>query len=293
MPQSTSTMKLVSFLLFGLIGISFASVLIKLCAAPALTIAFYRLFIATLFYTLLAEIKSLRPSTGPFKKKMLLSGLFLALHFITWITSLQYTSVISSVVIVQSSPLFAAIASALVLKELPGRKTLIGLGFGIGGMAGMAVVDLNQTGSNLIGNILALAGAIFAAAYLIIGRSIRAHMDTINYVKWVYGSAAGCVLVIIFFTSTPLTGFTPQTWLILMAIAAGPQIVGHTSLNYALKHLTAITVSLFTLAEPFGATLLAFFLLGEQPSPLKIVCGVIILYGIALAILGEKRNIEQ
>jgi drug/metabolite transporter (DMT)-like permease len=285
--------KLFLFLFFGLIGISFASVLIKLCAAPALTIAFYRLFIATIFYTLLAKLKRPTLETRPLKSKMLLSGLFLALHFITWITSLQYTSVISSVVLVQSSPLFTAIASALILKELPARKTMIGLGFGIIGMVGMALIDLNQTGSNLMGNGLALAGAIFAAAYLTIGRSIRAHMDTINYVKWVYGSAAGCVFVTSLFTSTSLTGFTPHTWLILMAIAIGPQIVGHTSLNYALKHLTAVTVSLFTLAEPLGASLLAFFLLGERPSLLKIVFGVIILYGIALAILGEKRNIEQ
>ncbi|MBD3373432.1 EamA family transporter [candidate division KSB1 bacterium] len=293
MSQSTSMTKLFLFLFFGLIGISFASVLIKLCAAPALTIAFYRLFIATIFYTLLAKLKRPTLETRPLKSKMLLSGLFLALHFITWITSLQYTSVISSVVLVQSSPLFTAIASALILKELPARKTMIGLGFGIIGMVGMALIDLNQTGSNLMGNGLALAGAIFAAAYLTIGRSIRAHMDTINYVKWVYGSAAGCVFVTSLFTSTSLTGFTPHTWLILMAIAIGPQIVGHTSLNYALKHLTAVTVSLFTLAEPLGASLLAFFLLGERPSLLKIVFGVIILYGIALAILGEKRNIEQ
>lgn len=293
MSQSTSMTKLFLFLFLGLIGISFASVLIKLCAAPALTIAFYRLFIATLFYTLLAKLKSRPPATRPLKSKMLLSGLFLALHFITWITSLQYTSVISSVVLVQSSPLFTAMASALILRELPSRMTLTGLGFGIVGMVGMALVDINQTGANLMGNSLALAGAIFAAAYLTIGRSIRAHMDTINYVKWVYGSAAGCVLVIVLFTSTPLSGFTSQTLLILMAIAIGPQIVGHTSLNYALKHLTAVTVSLLTLAEPLGATLLAFFLLEEQPSLLKIVFGVIILYGIALAILGEKRNIAQ
>lgn len=277
----------------GLISISLASVLIKLCPAPPFTISSYRLLIAALIYLLIARLRR-RPVWGAFspagRRWAFLSGLFLGIHFLSWISSLRYTSVAVSVILVQTFPVFVVIGSWLFLHERPSRRTAIGM---ILALAGGVVITL-EAGRNgevrMAGNLLALTGALGAAGYYLIGRKLRSEVDTVPYVGLVYSVAAVVALAATLGSGAPMTGFTLRTGLLLVAIALLPQVIGHTSLNWALKHYSATTVSILTLAEPLGATILAFFILHEKIGGQTLTGGLIILAGVALTLLGERSG---
>ncbi|HOT95937.1 MAG TPA: DMT family transporter [bacterium] len=274
----------------GLVSISLASVLIKLCPAPPFTISSYRLFIAAVIYLLFACLRG-RPVWEAFtpsgRRWALLSGLFLGIHFLSWISSLRYTSVAVSVILVQTFPVFVVIGSWLFLQEQPSRRTAVGM---ILALAGGVVITLEAGRSGeirLAGNLLALTGALGAAGYYLIGRKLRSAVDTVPYVGFVYSVAAAVALTATLGSGAPMAGFALRTWLLLIAIALLPQVIGHTSLNWALKHYSATTVSILTLAEPLGATILAFLILHEKVGSLTLFGGLIILAGVALTLLAE------
>jgi drug/metabolite transporter (DMT)-like permease len=225
-------------------------------------------------------------------------GIFLALHFATWITSLEYTSVASSVVLVSTSPLWVALLSPLVLRERPSRLVIFGMVVALigGTLVGFSEAcsvtsrglicpvasELFQGGASLW-NLLALSGAITAAGYLLVGRWLRPTISLMVYIFTVYGVAAVILLILAVFSGKPLAGFPPVTYLYLLILAAGPQLLGHTSFNYGLRYLSASFVSIALLGEPIGSTILALIVLGEIPGPLEVIGGVIILVGIYLA----------
>ncbi len=274
-------------------AISIASIWIKKCSAPTLIIALYRLAIAAVFYTVLTFTKSslrLTKRLLPDSLLLLLSGIFLALHFATWITSLRYTSVASSVVLVQTSPVFVALGSFFILKEKLPWPLITGIVVTLCGAIIIGANDASLEGSQLTGNALAVAGAICAAGYFLIGRISREKLETITYVSIVYSVAAITVLVLVIAQRYSMVDYSAQTFLYLIGIAVGPQIIGHTSLNWALKYFSATSVSVAALGEPIGATVLAIFLLGEQPSLLKIAGAVIILAGVTITLVAENRN---
>ena len=217
------------------------------------------------------------------------SGALLALHFAFWISSLDYTSVMSSVVLVSANPLFVALASVLVLREPLGRWTELGIAVAILGGALVGLSDFGQAGgSSLKGDVLALLGAAAASGYLLIGRRLRQRMSLLPYVGVAYSTAAVVLLVMAAASGTPLHGYSLAGYALVGLLAAGPQLIGHTSYNWALKHVSAVFVTVTLLAEPIGATLLAIPLLAEVPSPVRLVGGVVILAGIWLAARGEK-----
>ena len=198
--------KKVFFLLpLGLIAISLSSILIKLCHAPVFTIAAYRLTIASLFFVGIHKLKR-RSILSPFSRRQLLlaviSGLFLTLHFATWIASLQYTSVASSVVLVQTSPIFVAVGSFLFLKEKISRLLLTGIVIAILGSSMVSMLDLSINEMSLRGDLLAVVGAVGAAGYLLLGRMLRSSIDTFTYAVVVYSVAAICLLALAVFTGS-------------------------------------------------------------------------------------------
>jgi len=275
----------------GLISISLSSVLIKLCPAPPFVISSYRLLIAALVYLAVARFQRKpvwRAYTSRSRRWALLSGLFLGIHFLAWISSLRYTSVAISVVLVQTFPVFVVLGSWLFLHERPTRLTVTGMVLALGGSVAISLGAGSGGENRMIGNVLALIGALGAAGYYLIGRRLRTEIDTVRYVGLVYSVAAFVALTVTLSSGQPMTGFDPRTWLLLFAIALLPQVIGHTSLNWALKHYSATTVSIFTLAEPFGATLLAFIILQEHISRLTIWGGLIILAGVALTLANER-----
>jgi drug/metabolite transporter (DMT)-like permease len=257
-----------------------------------LVIASYRLSLASLFYIALGRVRSLRPQQRVAAPKMrwaLYSGLFLSLHFIAWISSLQYTSVASSVVLVQTAPVLVAIGSYFFLQEKGSGLLFSGIGLSLAGSLLISYFDFQGQSASLKGNLLALAGAAGAAGYLIFGRRLRQELDTISYVRLVYSAAALATVAMALSTGQAFFGYSTSTYILLFLLALFPQVIGHTSLNWALKHFSATSVSIMTLAEPIGASILAYWILHEQISGMKILGGSIILLGIALTVLSESK----
>ena len=286
----------------GILAVSAASIFIRFAQqeAPSLIIAAYRMVVSGLVLTPLAlprrwpELRSLsRRELG----LALLSGLLLALHFITWIQSLEMTSVASSVVLVTTSPLWLALLARLLLGEALSRRTAIGLFVALSGGVIMALSDSCDgpigslacpplaefvQGRAFLGNLLALIGAWTGAGYFLIGRRLRPSLSLTSYIFLVY-SAAGLILALIVLASgIPAFGYSGQTvlWMVLLALL--PQVLGHSSFNWALGHLPAAYISLPLLGEPLGTIFLAFFILGETPSSFKLVGAALILGGILL-----------
>ena len=277
----------------GLIAVSVASIFIKLCDAPALVIATYRLTIASVFYLGYTGVKQ-----GKFWQKfsiaqlktIFVAAVFLTIHFSTWITSLKYTSVASSVILVQSAPIFVAFGSIVFLKERPSVLLIVGAVIALIGSIMISVLDYSDDKNAMTGNLLAIGGAIGAAGYLLAGRKIRGQVDIFSYVSAVYSLTAVALLIMAILNGASFFGFNTEVYLLFFAIAIFPQIIGHTSLNWALKYFSATAISIAILAEPIGASILAVFILGEQLTVVKIFWGTIILSGVLIALIAETRN---
>lgn len=277
----------------GVMTVSTAAILIRLAQVEAhsLVIAAWRLTLATLILSpivLSTRRSELRRLTRREWGSTLASGLLLALHFATWITSLAYTSVAASVVLVTTQPLFVGLASHLLLRERLARGMVVALILATAGGILIGLGDLGEGTHQLWGDALALVGAIAAAGYFLIGRRLRARLSLLAYVFPVYGTAALTLMAVMRISGFPALPHRPQTWASLLLLALGPQVLGHSSLNWALRYLSATYVTLAMLGEPIGSTLLAWWLLGERPSPWAVIGGALILAGIAVASHAER-----
>lgn len=289
-------------ILAAILAVSTASILIRFAQqdAPSLVIAALRLTFASLALAPVAMTRY-RAELRRFTRRDLLlgalAGLFLAMHFATWITSLEYTSVASSVVLVSSGPLWVALLSPLFLREPMTRPVLLELTLAL---AGGSVIGLSDScslqaglvcppfaefvqGSAFLGNFLALVGAWAVAGYLMIGRSLRAHTSLIPYIFVVYGFAALALLGVMSIAGQRPSGYPPMTYMYILLLALIPQLIGHSTYNWALRYLPAALVSITTLGEPIGSAILAYFILQETPSLLTLLGGALILAGIYLA----------
>jgi drug/metabolite transporter (DMT)-like permease len=281
--MSTPTIRPYLVLAMGMVAVSFASIFIRLAEAPSLVIAASRLTIASLILAPAAFIRSkdeLRSLTKADLRLALLSGLFLGLHFATWISSLEYTSVASSVVFVDTSPLFVGLASHFLLKERVSQKMFVGIAIAVLGGMTIGYGDFGLGAGELLGDFLALAGAVAVSGYLLVGRKLRPNLSLLSYIFLVYSTAAAFLIVLCLATGHTFSGYPRQTYLMFFLLAVVPQIIGHSSYNWALKYLPATFVGVGTLGEPIGSTILACFILNEVPTLAKIGGGVLILAGI-------------
>ena len=287
----------------GILAVSTASILIRYAQAEAssLAIAAFRLGLSVIFlspYVICKHREELRGLTGPDLRLALFSGLLLAVHFASWISSLEYTSVASSVVLVTTTPLWVAVMGPLFLGEKVSRQALGGMGLALIGGVVVALSDGCQgslfqfscpssggmAGSQaLLGDGLALLGALTAAGYMMVGRHLRQKLSLASYIFLVYLMAAACLFLVLLLREGIPTGYSPVIYLWLILLALVPQLMGHTILNWALRYLPAALVSLSLLGEPIGSTVLAALFLGERPSALKIFGAILILLGIAAA----------
>jgi len=281
----------------GVAAVSSAALLISLARAqgvPALAIAALRMSIAGLVVGPIAVLCCRKEIRGLSMGEVLhaaAAGVLLALHFAFWISSLDDTSVMSSVVFVSTSPIFVGIASVLLLKERVGMSTAIGIAVSIVGAVFVALSDFGQPGRHLLrGDLLAVLGAVAASGYLLIGRRVRKRMSLTLYVGIAYVSAALILLAIAVATGTRLAGYPREGYLWIALLAAGPQLLGHTAYNWALRYVSATFVTVTLLAEPVGATLLAIAFLAQVPSALRLAGGACILAGILLAARAESRG---
>ena len=276
----------------GVAAISTSAVLIRLAEAPPPIIALYRMFFSAVFF-LPFGLKQWR-SQKLTKSQLSLAlgaGIMLALHFLFWMTSLDHTSVASSVVLVTTQPLWVFLISILFLQEKPTPRMWLGLAVAL---TGSVLVTFTQGGgeaSRLYGNVLAIAGAIMMACYFLLGRRLRRDLPLALYSLLVYGSASLALAIFAVVRGLPVGGYTSSTWLIFLALALVPTVLGHNSLNWALKFLPATMVSVTILGEPLGASIMAVFVLREIPSLLETFGSLVTLFGIFLVWWGDaKRN---
>lgn len=301
---------LLPFALFiAILAVSTASIFIRLAQeeAPSLVIAAYRLTLASLILAPAAltrhraELRGLRRGEWLLG---LLSGLFLAVHFATWISSLEYTSVASSVVLVSTGPLWVSLLSPLLLRERLTRPAILGMLLALTGGVLIALSDacpepvegwqdglicpslagLAQ-GRAMPGNFLALAGAWAVSGYLIIGRRLRAKVSLLPYIFLVYSMAALALIVIMLAAGESPLGYPAMTYVWMLLLALAPQLIGHSTYNWALRYLPAAFVAVTTLGEPIGSTILAYVILQETPTISKLLGGALILAGIYVASL--------
>lgn len=228
----------------------------------------------------------------------LLSGFFLALHFATWIASLRHTSVASSVALVTTNPIWVGLASWLLFRDPPGRRTVAGIAVAIGGSLMLVLADATGAspavgGAPALGNLLAIAGAMAMSGYLLVGRRLNHRMSLLAYVAVVYGSAAFCMLTIAWLLGDPVTALPEAAWWPVLLVALGPQLVGHTLINLSLRKLSATFVALAVLGEPVGSAFLAWLFLGEGFGGWQALGFVTLLAGIAIAateVSGSKAS---
>ena len=282
----------------GVVVVSFAAILIRFAhaeGASSLTIAAVRLGLAAALLAPFACLRHGKEILRLGKREFalcVLSGAFLALHFWTWITSLEYTSIASSTALVTTNPLWVGLASALLLRERPGRAALTGIALTIAGSflifaADAGPADGGSGKAPLLGNSLALIGALSASGYLLVGRALRAKISLIAYVWLAYAIAAMLLIGGLIASGTSIAGLPAPAWGFMALLAIGPQLIGHTAFNWALRRLTATFVAVSILGEPIGSALLAILLFGETFSALQLGGFVLLLAGIFVAARGE------
>ena len=279
-------------LVFGIIGVSTGSIFARLADAPALVTAAYRLGLASAILIPLAAWKTrdeLRKLSFHDYKLAALSGLFLALHFATWISSLDYTAIANSVVLVDTIPLWVGLLNPLITKDRITRTTVISIVVSVIGAGIIGYGDFATGGQALWGDLLAIAGAVCAAVYLLIGRNLRRRLSLLSYVAVCYGSAAGILWLIVLLLNLPIIGYSTQTVAAFWAMALISQICGHSSYNWALKWFSTGFVAVALLGEPIGSTILAYIIFDEGLTWAKLCGGLFVLSAIYIAAAGEKK----
>lgn len=284
-PATPSRARVYAGLIVGVVAVSWAAPLIRFADAPSLAISAWRLTFAATPLLLLALVRersvlaALTPRTWGW---LVLSGVALALHFATWIASLKYTTVASSVALVTTQPVWVALFAWAVLSERVGPRGLGAIALCLAGSVLIGARDFAAGGQALWGDVLAVLGAILAAVYFVIGRRVREALTLGSYVGVVYSVAALSLLAAHLFVDSPLTGFTPRTWAVLAGLAVVPQLIGHSLLNASVRHLSAPFVAVSTLGEPVLSTLWAIPLLGERPDWVQLTGGGMALVGVVL-----------
>ena len=295
-------------LLLGVLAASTASIFVRYAQrdAPSLTVAAGRLVLATLVLCPLALTRH-RSALARLRARelllALLAGAFLALHFALWIASLERTTVASSVVLVTTTPLWVALLAPLLLREAITRGVALGI---LLASAGSLIVGWSDAGGPqgtaalvsaagparsgaLLGDLMALAGAWMMTGYLLVGRRLRSGLTLVPYVFVVYGMAAIVLVLWMAISGRSFTGLAPRTWLWLALLALVPQLLGHSSFNWALRYLPASFVAIALLGEPVGSTALAWALLREIPGPFTLGGAALVLTGIAVAARAAPR----
>jgi drug/metabolite transporter (DMT)-like permease len=279
-------------IVLGVSAVSTSAPLIRAAAAPAFAIAFWRNAMASgllVPFTLVRARAELRGLTARDKRLALTAGGLLALHFATWIPSLSFTSVASSTALVATQPVWAALIARYQGDRMPAIGWA-GIGISVVGAALLTGIDLHFSARALTGDLLALVGGFFAAAYVTVGAEVRRTVSTTVYTTVCYATTAILLLLLILGTRTKLAGFSGRTWLAIAALTVGAQLLGHSVFNRVLKTTSPTIVSIAILFEIVGATVLAALFLDESPRLAALPAAAFIVAGVVLVIrAGERR----
>ena len=289
-PPAPARPPTVDLVLLGVavVAVSTSAPLIRAADAPSLAIAFWRnaLALPILGAVVLAS-RDRRHEAATLDRReqrlALIAGLFLAAHFATWVPSLSFTSVASSVALVATQPVWAALIARWRGDHVP-RLAWWGIASAMAGTVVLTGVDLSISPRALFGDMLALLGGALAAAYVTVGAEARRTISTTVYATACYGVAAVVLLAVCGVGRQPLAGYDGRTWLLLAATVLGPQLLGHTLVNRVLATISPVIVSVAILFEIVGAALLAWLAFDEVPPASAIPAGVLIAAGVVLVV---------
>jgi drug/metabolite transporter (DMT)-like permease len=271
-------------------AVSTSAPLIREAQAPALAIAFWRNALAVAVLAPVCAVRRRDEIAGLDRARTggcLLAGVFLSAHFATWVPSLSFTTVASSVALVATQPVWAALMARARGDHVPGRVWL-GIGVAVAGAVTLTGVALALSTRALVGDLLALAGGILAAAYVTVGGDVRQTVSTTLYTTICYATAAAALGLACLGGGVALSGYDDRTWVCLLALTAGPQLLGHSVVNRVLRTTSATVVSVAILFEIVGSTLLAWVALGETPPPGAYPAAVLIAAGTVLVVLAGR-----
>ena len=284
-------------LMVGVLSVSTGAIFVRYAQqeAPSLTIAAYRMgiaFVVVLVPTWINHRRELQSLTYRDLGLAATSGFFLALHFATWVYSLEITSVAISVVMVNTAPLWVGLLTPLMTRERLSTATVLGIALSfIGAVAiGWGLESDGDASNDLLGGMFATIGAMGLAVYLLIGRNLRRRHSLGVYVTVCYGAAACYLYLVVIGTGQRVAGFSPRTWLYLIGLALVSQILGHTTNNWALRFFSASLIAVALLGEPICSTLLAYVLFAETLTAVQVGGAALILVGIYLAASAERRS---
>lgn len=289
---------MITGLCVAVIAVGFAAIFVRIALedASALAIAFWRTLggaLALAPFAVRTRRRAAAPLTAVRHRQLAWSGAFLALHFACFLGSLALTTVASAVTLVNMSPLFVALGGLWFLGERTTRRAWTGIAITLVGAITIGLADavgIELGGRALLGDLLALGGAVTVSGYLLLGRSARREIDATVYSAIVFTWAAAVLVTICLVLGIPLTGYSTSTWLAILGIVIGPQLLGHTVFNALLSTVPAATVSTVTLGEPVVSTLLAWLLLAELPAPLFWVGAPLVLLGVFVATRAAARE---
>ncbi|MGC4786399.1 DMT family transporter [Micromonospora sp. DT178] len=279
----------------AVVAVSSSAPLVAFAAAPALAVAFWRnlLSVAVLgpfsVARRRAEFRSLTVGAG--RREGLycvLSGVALAAHFATWMPSTKLTSVAAATALCATQPVWQGLIARAQGRRLPGA-VWVGIGVAVAGAVVATGADFAVSGRAVAGDLLAVAGGLFAAVYTALGERARTTISTTTYTTICYGVCALVLLVVCLVGRVPLTGLDADTWLVVLALVAGAQLLGHSMFNFALKKVSATTVSVLALLEAPGAALIGWAWLGQLPGVTALVGLALLLSGVAVVVLGGAR----
>lgn len=283
----------------AVVAISAAAILIREAEAAAVSIAFWRTAGGAIVLAPVAAMqrRALRSLSRRDGLLLIGSGACLGLHFALWLGSLELTTVASSVTLVTMSPLFVALLSTLFLGESTSRAAWAGIAITVVGAAIIGLGDSSdpgETNNAVAGDLMALGGAAAMAGYILIGRRLRrSELPNTVFAVPTYAVAAVGLLIVALLRSEQLAGFATSTWLILAALVAGPQLLGHAMLTSVLDRIRATTVAVATLLEPIGATILAWIVLDEVPASLFWLGAPVVLAGLAVTLRSGSDDLSQ
>jgi drug/metabolite transporter (DMT)-like permease len=282
----------------GVVAVSVSGPLIAYAAAPALAIAFWRnalalpLLVPATVWRRRAEVRVL---AGPARRDALLcalAGVALAGHLMAWVPSTKMTSVAASTALVTTQPVWVGLIAVALGRRLSGW-TWFGIVAAVVGAVSVTGVDLTLSRTAVFGDLLALLGGVLAAVYTILGERVRATVSTTTYTTICYGVCAAVVLAVCLAFRVPLTGYPPTAWAAIVAVTVGPQLLGHSLFNFALRRVPATTVSVVILLEAPGAALVAWAWLGQVPPLLAVPGLLLLLVGVATVATRDRKVTPQ
>ncbi len=282
----------VFILAIGIIAVSFSAIFIKWSDAPSSVIGMYRLLFTVLLMLPFIGKHILEIQSISLKHWLLLvlSGFFLGLHFLLWIASLKYTTVASSTILMTLQPVFAMLGAYIVFRERTSLIAIVSIGIAMFGTGLIGWGDMEISSTAIFGDILSVLGTLAVAIHLLFGQKLRLHISSYVYSILVFFFAAIVFTSYNIISNIPMVGFPAREWGIFLLLAVVPTVFGHVLFNYLLKYVKATTISMGILGEPVGASILAYFMLGEFITPFQVIGGVLSITGVMLFLKSNKNQ---